>query len=84
MDKDKLLDIPFLLCKCGNVLSSEDVLGEYIYVLQPSLNKLTAIEAGKKRKKFFISKHLHRICCWNKIQTYFDPLQIALLDVKRL
>ena len=84
MDKDKKLDIPFLLCKCGNLLSSDDILGEYIHELQPSLISLDAIEAGKKRKKFFRSKNLHRLCCWQKIQTYFDPIPIALLDVKRL
>ena len=84
MEKHNLLNIPFLLCKCGNVLSSENILGEYMYVLEPTLKNMSAIEAGKKRKQFFLSKNLYRLCCWNKVQTYFDPLPIALMDTKQI
>lgn len=84
MEDDKMLDIPHLLCKCGNLLSSESVLGEYIHVFEPSISNLPSKEAGRRRKKFFISKNLHRLCCWNKMQTYYDPMKTALLDVKRI
>ena len=83
MESD-LLDIPHLLCKCGNLLSCESILGEYIHVFEPTIKHHSSEEAGKKRKEFFLSKSLHRLCCWNKIQTYYDPMKIALMDVKRL
>ena len=79
MNED-LMDIPPLLCFCGRYLSTEKLLGNYLKVFRPGMKATKPEDIAQQTKKYFINDlNLHSSCCWNKMQTVYDPMQISLV-----
>jgi len=74
------MDIPPLICFCGRYLSTEKLLGHYIQVFRPSIKSTEISEIADETRDYFINTlGLHSNCCWNKMQTVYDPIKISLI-----
>ena len=75
ISNDVLMNIPPLICSCGRFLTTKSLLGHYLRVFKPKHGS-----DPKKTKEYFVNTlKLHSPCCWNRMQTVHDPLEISLM-----
>ena len=80
MDSNITMDITPINCSCGRNLGCANYLGKYVVFCRK--NKLVPENQLCIMRKLFFTNDLKldSKCCWKSLQTYFDPVEIALMS----